>query len=92
MWVHLYTIPTHFIKGFAQISYRRIELSRFDYNIINIDFHGFSQQLVKDQIHSPLISSASIFRLNIMTTHSNKPIKPGHIKAILDASSSAMKI
>jgi hypothetical protein len=27
-----------------------------------------------------------------MTTHSNKPMKPGHINAVLDVSSSAMKI
>jgi hypothetical protein len=89
---HFQTIPTHFIKGFAQISYMRNELSRFDYNIINVDFQSVSQQLVKDQIHRPLISSTNIFRPNVMTTHSNKPMKPGHIKAVLDAYSSAMKI
>jgi hypothetical protein len=58
----------------------RTKLSRFDYNIINVNLHSVSQQLVKDQIYSPLISSASIFRPNVMTTHSNKLMKPGHIK------------
>jgi hypothetical protein len=54
-------VSMHFIKGFAQISYMKTILSLFDYNIINVNLHSVSQQLVKDQIHSPLKSSTGIF-------------------------------
>jgi hypothetical protein len=49
-------------------------------------------QVMKDQVHSPLICCIVIFKPKFMTTHSNKPIKPGQQKAILDISSSAINI
>jgi hypothetical protein len=42
---------------------------------------------MKDEIHSPLISSTHIFKPNVITTQQNSPMKLGHIKVILDAPS-----
>jgi hypothetical protein len=61
-------------------------IQRLGHDIINVNFNNLADQLVKDVIHGSLISCTSIIiRLN-------RPMWPGHLKAVFGISSIAIKI
>jgi hypothetical protein len=67
-------------------------IQRFDHDIIIVYFNNSADQLMKDIIHGSLIRCTSIFNPNVTTIHSNRPIWPGHLKAVFDISSIAINI
>src|SRR6185312_11671937 len=69
--VHLQPILTHPLKSKSQISQLMTQAGRFDHNIININFQYNANQIMEDQIHSPLISSTSI----LQTKSHDNPLK-----------------
>jgi hypothetical protein len=67
-------------------------IQRLDHDIINVNLNNLADQLMKNVIHGYLISCTGIFNPNVMTIHSKRIICPGHLKAVFDMSSIAIKI